>query len=562
VSIGVSILVALTLIPVLCSRYLKATGDSGLSGRAERASLALGDRYGRLLAASLRRRWVVVAGAVASFAVTILLFTRLGTEMSPPVDEGAFVVYIIAPEGATPGYTDDQLQRVEALLSGFPEVESFLTITAPSFGGIVPKGNEAMGLVKLRPLEERRGEMRSQSQVMSELRALLVDVPGAVVTVFPRPGVLSGSSGAPVQLAVVGPDVQTLHDGAQRLRDELAAVPGMVDVTTSLRLDRPQMRAVPRIEQAAALGVSAVAVADTMQALLSGTEASSFLRGGQSYPVMVQLDRGDRALPAQVSALSVRSRSGALVPLGSVVDLREGVDLNEVRRYERARIAYIEAQLDGVPLGEALGEAEEIARRVLPPGVEVQPVGIGMDMEESLQSLIFTFLIAVLATYMLLASQFNHLGHPLAIMVAIPLGLFGAVLALWVWGTTLNLYSGIGVLVLIGLVVKNSILLVDYTNQMREAGMERSEAILAAGRVRMRPILMTAATTILAVLPAILGLGVGSETREPMVVAVLGGMLMSTVLTLIVVPVSYSILDDAGQAVGRAWRRVSRRDAS
>lgn len=561
VSIGVSLLVALTLIPMLCSRHLRKSGETRLALRAERVSRALGERYGRLLAAALRRRWTVVVGAIGAFAVTILLFTRVGTELTPPVDEGAFIVYIIAPEGATPRYTDEQLQAVEALLAGFPEVESFLTINSPSFGGIVPKGNEAMGLVKLKPADQRAGG-RSQAQVMSRLRALLVDVPGATVTVFPRPGVLSGSSGAPVQLAVVGPDIQSLHDGAQRLRDALAAVPGMVDVTTSLRLDRPQMRAVPRREEAAALGVTAVDVADAMQALLSGAEATTFQRAGQSYPVIVQLDARDRELPEQAAALSIRSRTGALVPLGAVVDLAEGVDLNEVRRYERNRIAYIEAQLDGKPLGDALAEADEIARRVLPPGVEAQPVGVGMDMEESIQSLIFTFLIAVLATYMLLAAQFNHFGHPFAIMVAIPLGLFGAVLALWVWGMTMNLYSGIGILVLIGLVVKNSILLVDYTNQQREAGLARSEAILAAGRVRMRPILMTAGTTILGVAPASLGFGVGSETRTPMVVAIFGGMLMSTVLTLIVVPVSYSLLDDFGQAVTRRWRRLTRRAAS
>jgi multidrug efflux pump len=563
VSIAVSLIVALTLIPMLCGRYLRLSpaGAGRFAARAQRVAGAISDAYTGLLDAALRRRWLVVVSAIASFAVTVVLLGRLGTELSPAVDEGAFVAFVTAPEGSTPEYTDAELRRVESVLATFPEVESFLAITAPSFGGIVPKGNEALGLVRLKPLADRR-DMRSQAEVMAELRRRLADLPGATVTVFARPGALSGSSGAPVQLTVMGPDSRALHQGAERLRRELAAVPGIVDVVGSLQLNKPQLRALPRAEEAAHLGVPLTDVADTLQAALSGAEVTQFERDGRSHPVVVQLEKRDRGLAEQAGTLEVRSRSGQMVPLSSVVDFREAGDLNEVRRYERTRIAYIEAQLDGKPLGDALAAADEIAARVLPPGVEMKPVGAAMGMDESLESLIFTFLLAVLATYMLLAGQFNHLGHPLAIMVAIPLGLFGAVAALWIWGSTMNLYSGIGILVLIGLVVKNSILLVDYTNQMRAGGMGREAAILAAGSVRVRPILMTAATSILAVLPAILGFGVGSETREPMVVAVLGGMSMSTLLTLVVVPISYAIMDDFGRWVGRSLRRLSGRAPS
>ena len=267
---------------------------------------------------------------------------------------------------------------------------------------------------------------------------------------------------------------------------------------------------------------------------------------GERYDVMVQMEEEARRIPSVIDDIHIRSADGMLVPLSSVVRVAETVGPGKITRFNRNRNTVIQANLEGLPLQAALEETDRIADEILPADFETAVTGQTEEMEESFASLSFALILAVLIIYMVLASQFNHFVHPFTIMIALPLSMVGALYSLYLFGMTINLFSIIGIIVLMGLVTKNSILLVDYTNQLRDGGAERREAVIRAGRVRLRPILMTAISMIFGVLPAAVGLGAGSESRRPMAIATAGGMLASTLLTLFVVPAVYLILDDMG----------------
>lgn len=555
----VSLFIALTLIPMLCSRFLKAGQEKGRLARlVDRIFDRIATTYVRQLRFALRHRLPVILAAVGLLVPTGFMFANVGAELNPEVDEGAFILIMRGPQGATLDYTDRSLREVEAILAEMPEIHTYFTAVGLSLIGI-PKVNQAIAFVRLKPLDERRSAaQRSQRQVMSELRKRFAGVPGFRTLVMPRPTIASTSRAAPLQLVIMGPEIGELYEAAEEMKREVSKVQGIVDVSTNFDINKPKLSVLPDRAKAADLGVEITTIADTLRILLGGTDITQFKRGGERYDVIVQLERDARRIPDQISSLYVRARSGALVPLSALVDVKETVGPSEIRRYNRARAVTLEGNLENMPLGKALTATQAIAKRVLPSTFRTAVTGQTQDMQESFQSLGFTFVMAILVIYMLLASQFDHFVHPFTIMLALPLALFGAASGLFLMGLTLNLFSIIGIIMLMGLVTKNSILLVDYANQIyTNEDVTNKEAMMRAGRVRLRPILMTAFSTILGVLPALLGFGAGSESRQPLAATVVGGMLAATFLTLIIVPVVYTLIDDLGDYIKRMTGRVN-----
>jgi HAE1 family hydrophobic/amphiphilic exporter-1 len=332
---------------------------------------------------------------------------------------------------------------------------------------------------------------------------------------------------------------------------------GFVDLSSSLKMGLPEVRIVPDREKAAALGVDARTVAQAVQMMIGGQDVGVFKEAGRRYDIRMRLEEEDRRDPAQVGQLYVRAGSGDVVELRNLVRIETGAAPSAITRTNRQRSVTIGANLaDGRTLGSAIEEAQRVAEEILPEGVSLALSGQAQAMREGAQQFVLALGLGILVIYMVLAAQFESLVHPLTVMLALPLAMIGAILGLLLAGHTLNLFSMIGILLLFGLVTKNSILLVDYANQLRREGMDKFTAMRTAAPVRLRPVLMTAVSMIFGVLPAAIGIGPGSETRAPMAIASGAGMFSSMLLTLLVVPVFYLLFDDAAEAIKRALRRL------
>jgi HAE1 family hydrophobic/amphiphilic exporter-1 len=362
-------------------------------------------------------------------------------------------------------------------------------------------------------------------------------------------------------------DLATLDLYADRIIAELGKRGGYVDVNKSLKLGRPEVRVVPDREKAAALGVDATTLAQTVQAMIGGLDVGTFKEAGSRYDIRVRLEDEYRSDPAAIEELYVRTRSGDVVELRNLVEVETGAAPAEISRVDRQRSVTISANLEDKRLGDAATEAEEIAAAILPEGITFSPSGQAEAFRDGMAQFLLAVGLAILIIYMVLAAQFESLVHPFTVMLALPLAMVGALGGLWLLdllgrpGMTLNLFSLIGIILLFGLVTKNSILLVDYANQLRHQGMDKVEAMRTAAPIRMRPVLMTALSMIFGVLPAAAGFGPGAESRAPMAVATAAGMFSSTLLTLLVVPVFYLVLDDTLEWVKRRVRRLRGREA-
>ncbi len=341
---------------------------------------------------------------------------------------------------------------------------------------------------------------------------------------------------------------------------ELEARGGIVDLDKSLKLGLPEVRVVPDREKAAALGVDATSLSMVIQAMIGGMDVATFKEGGHRYDIRARLREKDRAEPESIERLYVRAGDGKLVELGNLVSIEKGAAPSKITRADRQRSVSIYGNLQGKELGRAIAEAREIADRILPEEVTLAFSGEAEELGRSLAEFQLMLLLSVTIIYMLLAAQFESFIHPLTVMLALPLAMVGALGGLLVTGMSINLFSMIGIILLFGLVTKNSILLVDYANQLRAEGMDKLEAMRTAAPIRMRPVLMTAISMIFGVLPAAIGVGPGSETRQPMAIATAAGMFSSMALTLVIVPVVYLTLDDFGDAVKGFARKLLRRE--
>lgn len=549
VSVAISAFVALTLTPMLCSRFLRhEPKHHPIYLKLERTFDAMSDFYGRWLALALRHRWPVVIGSATGLLLMGVFFFALKRELLPIEDKASFLILSTAPDGATLEYTDQYQRQIERIVAGVPEIRSFFSAIGLSGEGA---GDPAFGIVFAR-LKDWSDRKRGQSEIVQSLRPQLFGVPGILAFPIEPPPLGTGHWGQKVQFVVQANDLDELATYTRQLVDKLRTMPeAVVDVDSDIRIAKPEVRVRIDRDKAADLGVSARDIAETLQVLFGGQTVTKFKQRGEQYDVIVQLSRASRATPQALHATYVRTAGNtngpaALVQLSNLVATEEGVGPSSIAHYDRMRSSTVNANpAPGVTLDEALNAVGHAAKDVLPPSFSTALAGESREFRESQVNIAFTFGLAILFVYMVLASQFESFLDPFTILLAVPLAVLGALVTLFIARMSLNLFSVIGMVMLVGLSTKNSILLVEFANQLRDRGMSLMEATARAGAVRLRPILMTAITTVFGALPIALALGAGSQSRRPLGMAVVGGMTVSTVLTLFVVPVVHTLLVEA-----------------
>jgi len=585
----VSLLVSFTLTPMMSARMLRA-GDAEAShgahgaepARSRRGFYAGIDRtYEKLLRAVLRRRRLAALVALGVMLAAVPIYKLVKIEYIPSdVDESEFEINVNAPEGTSLAGIDEAMRAVEAQLR---QVRGIRTILATAGGGFLGGVNQGNVFVRIAPHEERKfsiGRLLSstlrlrpwdafrgnytQRDVMTEVRRRLGQFKDLRTGVRNVTAFNIGGGNWDIDFALRGPDLQTLAAAAERLREKSKELGGIVDADTTLKLDKPELRVVVDRERAAALGVDMSDVADALRLMVGGDDQVSRFRDPQvndDYDVQLRLAEGERNDPQAILRLYVPAAGGKLVQLGNFVSVKEETTASRVDRLDRQRQVSLRA---GVAPGYALPDRLEalqgaVKEMNLPPTYSTAIGGRGRELARTYREFIFALLLSVIFMYMILASQFESLIHPLTILLSLPLAVPFALFSLWISGNTLNLYSALGVLVLFGVVKKNAILQIDHMNGLRRTGMERMAAILQANRDRLRPILMTTLALVAGMLPLALGTGPGAEERRAIAVVVIGGQTLSLLVTLLATPVFYSIFDDLrgsekmGELVRRWW---------
>jgi len=548
VAILISLFVALTLTPMLSARLLGVRRAPGRLHRTlERLFERLEAAYARALDRSLRHKGVTLLAAGVLLAASVALVPLMGAEFAPKEDMSMFMVSLEAPVGTSLRAMDHTLQEVERIVLARPEVLSAFAAIDIEHRGEVNKG---ILFARMVPPDRRR---LTQQQFVARLRKELARVEGAAVRVVEFSFYNAGGQGGDWDLAytISGPDLAGLDTVGRTVVRRLEATPGFVDVDTDLDLHQPQVHVTVDRDRVHDLGLDTATVFGTVYSLVAGRKVGSWTAGGKRYDVRIKALPSDRRTPEDIGALQVRTPSGAMVRLDSLVRIERATGPVAINRSERERSLLLTANLQGIALNDALETVRAVLGETLPPGFHAKPAGQAEQFAESMGSLLFALGLAVLIVYMVLASQFDSLVHPFTIMFALPPAAVGALVALWATGNTFNIMSMIGIILLFGLVTKNSILLVDLTIQRRAEGLDREAALRAACPVRLRPILMTALSMIFGVLPVALGLGEGAEARAPMAIATAGGMTTSTLLTLFVVPAIYALLDRLQERLGR-----------
>ena len=547
-SVLISGFVALTLTPMLCAKILRVPQRHGRLYRIlEEGFNRLASGYARTLALALRHRAAIVVGALLVTAGAVVVFRSLEREFVPPEDRGWFFSFIIAPEGSSLAYTDGYQRQAEAIQDKTEGIASYFSVV--NIGDGVSRG---IIFTNLHDWSERD---RSLQEIIGEVQGQYFGIPGVFAFANNPPAFGWGS---PVNFVIQHSDFEMLVKGNDSLLARARQIPGLINADSDLRVNTPQLNVSFDRDRAEDLGVPVASIATTLQVLLGGSETSTFTRANKQYDVIVQLDPRARATPSDMSGLYVRGRNDELVKLEALTTVQEGVGPRALNHFNRVRSATITAGLaPGFTLGQAIDSLTRIANEVLPRGSTTALAGESRELEESGSALYFAFILALVVVFMVLASQFESLVHPFTVLMAVPLAVTGALFTLKLAGSTLNVYSQIGMILLIGLVTKNSILLVEYINQLKERGMGTLEAAQEAGRIRFRPILMTSMATVMGALPIALGLGAGSLSRRPLGYAIVGGLVFSTLLTLYVVPAVYVIFD--GLTAGFRQRKPAAR---
>lgn len=548
-AVVISTLIAVSLSPMLCSRLLKVNTNRGWLYNAIEAVLTRVESFYRtVLKLSLAHRFTVIFFATAAFVSAVFISGFLGQEFVPEPDEGQFNVQVETPIGTSIDATSSILVEIEHRLHSLPGVtDTFTTIGS----GMEERVNVGTVLTKLVPKGERE---LSQSRLMTMAREKLSDLAHLKVSVeiVPRVGG-GGFRVAPLQYNIRGRNLDELVEVAEKVIDKIKKEPGIVDVISTHDAGKPQVDLIIDRDKASDLGVSVEDIGNAVHALIGGRKATTFEEDGETYDVRVRLVETQRDRADAILNVPVRTKCGKLVELRNLVEVARTTGPVQINREDRLRVVTIMGGLEkSKPLKSAMMDINAAVEEIgLPMGVTSKFAGDAEMMEESFANMLFTLLLAVVLIYMVLAAQFESLMHPFTIMLSLPLSIVGALGLLALTGRTLNIFSMIGMIMLMGLVTKNAILLIDFTNQLRRGGMGKTDAILKAGPVRLRPILMTTLSTIAGMIPVAIGLGSGAESRAPMGTAIVGGLLTSTVLTLVVIPVVYSVMDDVSSFVSR-----------
>ncbi|HEX7898612.1 MAG TPA: efflux RND transporter permease subunit [Planctomycetota bacterium] len=554
VAVALSLLEALTLTPMRCSQILSVRhgGSGGFAGVLDRFFKRLGRVYRKSLSPCLRWRWLVLPLSLGVFLGSIYLASKIRWEVVPYQDQSMLILRLQTPTGSNLEYTDSRLRFCEELLEEQRvkgPVNRYFAFVGGFGGGNVDEGMVFMTLkpVADRPRSEKTGKPITQAEFQAFLRERLGSIPGtkslAVNDMSMRGMTGRGGNQFHLQFVVTGPEWERLGEFSDEIARRMKESGIMLDVVTDYQVGMPELRILPDRRRAADLGVSALSIGNTVNALIGGVRAGKFKEGGHRYDVRIRLQSDERSRPDDVKRLMVRNREGKLVRLSEVVQLHEQATVQQITRMNRQRAVTISAN---VAVGKSQKDANQavmdIARDILPAGYGLGATGASALFKDAMFDYGIAIGLGIVVAYMVLASQFNSFVHPFLVLLAMPLSVIGAVLGMWWAGISFNMYSMIGMVLLMGIVKKNSILIVEFTNQLRERGRSVKGALLRASPIRLRPILMTSVSTIAAAVPPALALGPGAETVKSMAVVVIGGVALSTILTLYVVPCAYLLL--------------------
>jgi multidrug efflux pump len=532
----VSGFVALSLSPMMCSKMLRHETRHGLLYRTiERGLGLLTDGYRRALAATLQARWLVVLAGLLVAGSSWFLFTSLPSELAPSEDRGTIIGIGIAPEGATLDFTDGYARQMEAIYGEIPEVRQYFVVTG------FPVVNQVIAFQRLLDWDERE---RSQQEVAADIGPRLFGVTGLLAFPVNPPSLGQSPVEKPVQFVI---QTSAPYEELQRLVDTLLAearqFPGLVNVDSDLKLNKPELKVDLDRDKVSSIGLEVDTVGRTLETLLGGRQVTRFKREGKQYDVIVQVADVDRQNPDDLDSIYVRSERGQMIPMSNIITIEERVAPKELNHFNKLRSATISATLaPGTTLGDALGFLEAAAQRVLPASALVDYGGQSREFKESSTSLYITFLLALAFIYLVLSAQFESFIDPLVIMLTVPLSITGALLTLHLTGNTLNVYSQIGLVTLIGLITKHGILIVEFSNQLQEKGLSKLEAVIEAAVLRLRPILMTTGAMVLGAVPLALASGAGAESRAQIGWVIVGGISFGTLFTLFIVPTAYTLL--------------------
>jgi multidrug efflux pump len=537
----VSGFVALTLTPMMASRMLRHEARHGaFFNFGERMLNGLNTAYHRGLARVLKHPLIVALVFVLVAAAAFGLLKSLKSELAPTEDRGFFIGFMLAPEGSTLQYTDQYARQLEGIYQSVPEVNTAFVVVAPGLERPNPV-NTALSFVMLKPWEERS---RSQMEITASLGPqMFMGMPGVLAFPINPPSLGQSFRNPPLQFVVQAPSYAELDTAVEALMAKVRAYPGLANADTDLKLNKPQLKVDINRDKAAQMGVGVDTIGRTLETLLGGREVTRFKQAGEQYNVVVQLDPAARAAPQDLTALYVRGSEGSLTRLSNLITVSETVAPKELNHFDRQRAAIISANIaPGYTLGEALAFMDQAAKETLPPSTRTALDGQSREFGESGQTLAITFALALVIIYLVLAAQFESFVSPFIILLTVPLAATGALLALKLTGATLNVYSQIGLVMLVGLITKHGILIVEFANQLRERGKPKVEAVIEAASLRLRPILMTTAAMVLGAVPLALATGAGAESRSPIGWVIVGGLLLGTLLTLFVIPVAYTLL--------------------
>ncbi|BCV66689.1 multidrug transporter [Shewanella carassii] len=536
-----SSIVALTLSPMMCSKLLKpASQDTWLMRQVDKGMNALAGFYSRSLTGAMKHPLLVSLLVVAALGASAYMVKQIPQEFAPQEDRGSMFLMVNGPEGASYEYIEAYMNEVEQRL--MPLVDSGevkrLLIRAPRGWGGSANFSNGMAIIVLNDW----GQRRPAKEIINDIRARLADLAG--VRAFPVMRQAFGRGvGKPVQFVIGGPSYEELARWRDIMLEKAAENPNLVGLDHDYKETKPQLRVVIDKDRAADLGVSIAHIGRTLESMLGSRLVTTFMRDGEEYDVIIEGNRESQNTASDMQNIYVRSdRSKQLIPLSNLVSIEEFADASQLNRYNRMRAITLEASLaEGYSLGEALDYLNDLAHTYLPAEALISYKGQSLDYQESGSSMYFVFLLALGIVFLVLAAQFESYIHPMVIMLTVPLATVGALVGLLLTGQSLNIYSQIGIIMLVGLAAKNGILIVEFANQLRDKGLEFDAAILQAANQRLRPILMTGITTAAGAVPLVLAEGAGAETRFVIGVVVLSGILLATVFTLLVIPVAYSL---------------------
>ncbi|MDQ8729763.1 efflux RND transporter permease subunit [Bradyrhizobium sp. LHD-71] len=528
--------VALTLSPMMCARMLKHEPKHGfLFNLVERALVGMTSGYRSALRFVLNYRFLVLLGGATFAGCSYFIFNALKPELSPVEDRGTIISFFIGPEGATTGYMNEYAGRIDTIVSKVPEVEGRFVVSGN------PIVSQGIAFSRLLPWGERE---RKQQVIVNSVGNDLKQLPGVLAYANNPPSLGQNASSRPVWITIQSQvEYSELNGLVELVLAEAEKRPELANVETRLKLNKPELKVSVNRERAANVGAEVETIGRTLETMLGGRQVTRFKQNGKQYDVIVQVADVERTNPDDLAKIYVRNAGGQMIQLSNLVELRESVAPRELSRQNQVRSADITANIaSGYSQGEAIAALENAVRQVVPSSVQIDYIGQSREFKQASGDIYFTFLLALMFIYLVLAAQFESFIDPFIIMLTVPLSMTGALLALKLGGGTMNIYSQVGLVTLVGLITKNGILIVEFANQLQDEGRSRLDAVVEASALRLRPILMTTSAMVLGAVPLAMAVGAGAESRNQIGLVIVGGLVLGTVLTLFVVPTVYTLL--------------------